>query len=361
MNIPSIFFFSPNRVRRSYKGGYCLDLLEEKKECVDSFYPEDWIASTIHAVNDNIQENEKNAGISEINLNGSSMLFTQLLEEYGDLILGEEHIAVYGKTIPFLQKFLDSAARLHFQIHPDIPFAQKHLNSNYGKSEGYLILSTRKEQDSYIYLGFRRVPSQEEFKRIIIDQDIAELEQLFNKIPVQSGDVFFIPGGLPHAIGAGLMVLEIMEPTDFTFLPEFTRDGVTLSERKKYMGLDLDTCLEAVDYTCYTPEEIKAKFMIEPYIEKTNQFFCVENLFPFSNSPFNAKKKKVFDNYEERACAIKWEICIVIKGKGEIYYDSEMIEIKAGDKFFVPCSSQGYVIKNLLDEAIEIVKITSNK
>lgn len=356
MNIPSVMFLKPNRVRRSYKGGYNLDVLEGKKACEDSFYPEDWIASGVRAINDNASEDEKNAGISMIDLDGSSMLFTEFMEKYSEAFLGKRHIAKYGRKIPFLQKFLDSSVRLHFQVHPDIPFARKHLNSEHGKAEAYLILNTRDEiKNPYIYLGFQRPPAREEFKSMVLAQDISRMETYFDKISVKPGDVFFIPGGLPHAIGEGIMMLEIMEPTDFTFLPEYMRNGITLSEKKRYMGLDIDKCLDAVDYTAYSVNEIKSRFMFRPEVKEKNQDFQVEKLFPDNTVPFDVTRLKVSGKYESHA-ADAWSVNIVTGGNGRISYDSESCLLKEGEKFLETSSSRGFILEG---DAIEIIQITS--
>ncbi|MFA6713962.1 MAG: class I mannose-6-phosphate isomerase [Victivallales bacterium] len=359
MNIPSVLFLQPNRVRRSYVGGYNLELIEGRKNCSDSFYPEDWIASTVRAVNDNSSAKEKDAGISTIEINGKEMLFDKIVDDCAELVFGPEHIEKYGRTMPFLQKLLDSSVRLHFQVHPDIPFARKYLNSDHGKTEAYLILKVRDEiKNPYIYLGFQRPLGKNELKKAILDQDIEKLESCFDKIPVHCGDVFLVPGGLPHAIGEGIMLLEVMEPADFTFVPEFTRHGLTLSEHKRYMGLDIDKCLQAVDYKAYPLEKIKAKFMFKPQTTKDNRNFRIERLLPAAAIPFNLSRIKIFNEYESGRNRPQWLINIVIKGEGEIYHDSGKNKLKPGDKFLIPYSSGEYLIKSSSEE-MTIIQTTS--
>jgi mannose-6-phosphate isomerase len=50
---------------------------------------------------------------------------------------------------------------------------------------------------------------------MIVEQDITSMELCFDKLAVKPGDVYVVPGGLPHAIGNGVLMVEIMEPTDF--------------------------------------------------------------------------------------------------------------------------------------------------
>ncbi len=78
------------------------------------------------------------------------------------------------------------------------------LDAESGKTEAYYILSTRPEvTEPYIYLGFQHPPTREELRQMIVEQDIAAMERCFEKIPVKPGDVYVVPGGLPHAIGGG--------------------------------------------------------------------------------------------------------------------------------------------------------------
>ena len=106
MKIPSVIFLGPNRVERGYKGGKILDALEGKKTPSDSYFPEDWIASTVKVVNRGRET--YNEGISKIRIRDVEYLLTELLEDYGESILGRKHIAKYGKKIPVLVKLLDS-------------------------------------------------------------------------------------------------------------------------------------------------------------------------------------------------------------------------------------------------------------
>jgi mannose-6-phosphate isomerase len=68
------------------------------------------------------------------------MTLKSLCEKDPDALLGARHFNKYGANTQFLLKFLDAAIRLHIQCHPTIPFAQKYLNSNSGKTEAYIIL-----------------------------------------------------------------------------------------------------------------------------------------------------------------------------------------------------------------------------
>ncbi len=171
MNIPKILFLSPNRVWRTYLGGMRLDQMEGAENPEDTHFPEDWIGSTTRAVNKG-REHLTEEGLSKVSLDDKTITLKQLCEEQPEFMLGVKHFRKYGANTQFLLKFLDSSIRLHLQCHPTIPFAQKHLNSNSGKTEAYVILSIREGvNDPYIYLGFQHPPAKEDFKRMIEEQD----------------------------------------------------------------------------------------------------------------------------------------------------------------------------------------------
>jgi len=207
MHIPDILFLKSNRVWRTYPGGKKLDQMEGAERPEDAHFPEDWIGSTTRAINKG-REHLTEEGLSKVTIAGETMTLKSLFESEPDALLGKQHFEKYGANTQFLLKFLDSAIRLHIQCHPTIPFAKKYLNSNSGKTEAYVILRIREEiEDPYIFLGFQNPPAKADFNRMIEEQDEKALLACFEKIPIKPGDVFMVPGGMPHAIGEGVFMI----------------------------------------------------------------------------------------------------------------------------------------------------------
>ncbi len=230
MKIPEIILLPTNRVWRAYFGGKVLDILEGKESPTDSHFPEDWIASIIQT-NMIGREDYPEEGLSRVIIEGDSFLLRDIIEQYPAQILGNAHYKINGDKTQFLSKFLDSSIRLPIQCHPSREFAKKYLNSNAGKTEAYYILETRPEiEEPYFFLGFQYPPTPEEFKEVTESQDIDKMLTYFEKIPVKSGNVIMVPGGFPHAIGKGIFMIEIMEPTDFCVRAEFEMAGYTIPE-----------------------------------------------------------------------------------------------------------------------------------
>jgi len=213
---------------------------------------------------------------------------------------------------------LDAAIRLPIQAHPTIPFAQKYLHRNSGKTEAYLILRTRKEvEQPYIYLGFQHPVPKEKFKQIILNQNIPALLACFDKIPVQPGDVFVVPGGLPHAIGEGIFMIEIMGPTDFVVRLEFESGGYVLPESARFMGRDIDFALEMLDFNPVSNETIKANYFCYPKLgEQPANNFEYALIGPDKTPCFAVNKLEIRSNFIKKVNL--FFVGIVTEGEGTV-------------------------------------------
>lgn len=214
MMLPSLLRLPPNRVWRSYRGGRELDRLTGVNPPQDTHFPENWLGSVTPAVNPG-QEHDSGAGLSWVEIGSERHRLADLFQAHPEHFFTPRHLAAFGPQPEMLVKLLDAAERLQVQVHPTKEFAQRVLGRPYGKTEAYAILATRSEvADPFIYLGFQRAVDPLTFKAAVEAQAADQILAGFEKLPVQPGDVFIVPGGLPHAIGAGVMMLEIMEPSD---------------------------------------------------------------------------------------------------------------------------------------------------
>ncbi|MBR3439605.1 MAG: class I mannose-6-phosphate isomerase, partial [Clostridia bacterium] len=203
-----------NRVWRLYFGGKLLDEFRGDSGS-DGNFPEDWLASVVTANNPDRENKPENEGLSKAE-NGEYL--RDIIESAPEMYLGKEHIEKHGCNFGVLTKFLDSAERLPAQVHPDKNAARNLFHSEFGKTEAWYILGGREinGEKPYILLGFKEDVTKERLKNLFDKQDIPAMSALMNKIPVNTGDVFLIEGGTPHAIGPGCFLIEIQEPTDYT-------------------------------------------------------------------------------------------------------------------------------------------------
>lgn len=280
----------PNRVWRTYPGGRTLDRLAGAASPADTHLAEDWIASATKAVNPaNVGAPLAGAlgmppGISAVRIGRSDTLhnFADLLARDPDYFLGEAHAKRYGAQPQLLVKFLDSGTRLHFQAHPTREFARRVLGAPSGKTEAYHVLAVRPpsalapgprpspaEDTGYIYVGFQRPPTPSQLREYILTQNLAAIEACFDKIPVQPGDTFIIPGGTPHALGAGVFMVEIQEPSDLVIRFEFERAGFVLPESSRFMNRDVDFALTVFNFDPLTPADLDRRVRCHPWRIRT--------------------------------------------------------------------------------------------
>jgi len=348
-----------NRVWRTYTGGRLLDRMEGKVNPQDTHFPEDWIASSVRAVNKGREHLEKE-GISFIinKENGEKIYFDDLLDKYGEQVLGEEYISRYGKSIDILVKILDPSIRLHVQVHPTIEFAQRVLNSNKGKAESYVVIGHRKEvEHPYIYMGFKKFIEKEEWGELILKQDIEKMLAHIHKVPVKEGDVFIVEGGVPHALGEGLMVIEVQEPTDYVVRCEFKRGDYELPESARYMGVGFKRSLDVFQYKTVSLDEVLTKWNMQPLLLRKENHSKEEILIGKHNTDkFKIHRIEVHDRIEEKNIN-QFQINIVISGRGSIISGDKEIGLQYGDKFFVPACANDFYYQNNSPQGENLVVI----
>lgn len=218
---------------RFYRGGRRITDLRGDAPAKDH-EPEDWIASTTHVFGQ--------PGVGETVLPDGTAL-RDAVEADPAGWLGDAHVAAFGADTKLLTKLLDAGQRLTVHAHPDGAFAREHLGHAHGKTEAWVIL-----EGGVVFLGLRRDVEEAELRALVDSQSTTELLGLLNAIEVAAGDAVFVPAGQLHAIGEGVLLLEVQEPEDLSILLEwdgFAIDGTT----DGHLGLGFDTALGAVTRT----------------------------------------------------------------------------------------------------------------
>ena len=167
----------------------------------------------------------------------------------------QEALAAWGQTAPdILVKLIDARDRLSLQVHPDDAYAQKHHQSP-GKTEMWYVLDA--EPGAELICGFEREMTTEEFAAHIQN---GTADKAVAHYPVGAGDVFFIPAGTVHAIGAGILVAEVQQNSDLTYrVWDWGRVGTDGKPRELHVDRALDVSVTK-PYTvpCGQVGEVKA-------------------------------------------------------------------------------------------------------
>lgn len=319
-------FFERNRVYRIYLGGkQYAELCGDKPE--DNFFPEEWIASAVKAINPKYFT--KRDGVSKIE--NTDIYFDDLLIKYSAELLG-------NRKYDCLVKYLDSAIRLPVQVHPTKEFSKKYFNSEYGKTEAWLIIATR--PNAKIYFGFNREITKEEFSELVEKSEKQPniMETIINGVDARVGDLYLIKGGLIHAIGAGCTIIEVQEPTDFTIQPENWCGDYHISDEEKYIGLEKPIALDCFDYSMVGDTAIKSA-KLEPKIAVERCDYIKETLITYDDTTCFAENRHTIKG-GQFVMDYGPSVWIVLEGSAIISGENYKREINKGDYYFLPYSAE---------------------
>ena len=163
----------------------------------------------------------------------------ELIEIYMGELVGDHIFEYFGLEFPLLIKYIDANDLLSIQVHPDDELARERHNA-YGKTEMWYILGA--EKDSRLISGFRRPVTKETYLKHFNGKTLTEI---LNYEKAEKGDVFFIPAGRIHSIGAGILLAEIQQSSDITYRI-YDWDRVDKNGKPREMHTDL--ALDAIVY-----------------------------------------------------------------------------------------------------------------
>ena len=324
----------PNLVWRSYHGGSVLRRFRGLADPGDNHFPEDWLASTVRARN-GANSQHPQEGLSRLG-DAAGQTLSDVLAQAPKPWLGPTLAQLPPDQQPrVLWKLLDSSVRLQVQAHPSAEFARRRLNSNAGKTECWYILSTR--GPAHVYLGFQRPPTRQAWADMIREQRVDDILACFDPIPVQPGDCYTVPAGTPHAIGAGIFMMELQEPTDWVVRCETTNAGLTLPPEACFMGLDLESCLDVFDYQGRSVQAVRDHLQQRPRTVVANKSYCEEEII-------DAAYHEFFRLHRLRGTgAAAWPgnellLLLVTRGRGTLRSGSDSAVVQAGQTWLLPAS-----------------------
>jgi mannose-6-phosphate isomerase len=218
----------PNVLSHFYAGGERIARLRGL-ELPSGHMPEEWIGAV------NTAFGHEKRGLSRLE---DGTLLRDAIADDPERFLGP------GLTDPgLLVKLLDAGQRLPVHFHPGRTFAREALGSRYGKTEAWLIVEA--EPGAAVHVGWTRDVTLAEIREWMRAQDSAAMLAAMHRLDVAPGDSVFVPAGTVHAIGEGILMVEVQEPTDFSILLEW--DGFELSEDDGHLDLGWDRALGALN------------------------------------------------------------------------------------------------------------------
>jgi len=328
----------PTRVFRIYRGGYLLEKFRGIKNPQDSDYPEDWILSTVRAIqpygisDESISKIKTIKGIDDLEV---------LIKHFPKDILAKDNVEKFGNSLNLLVKLLDSSIRLPLQVHPSKIFSRKYLNSDFGKAEAWYILATRKigKENPYVLIGFKPGITKDIMQKMVEEQDIEGMISFMHKVEVRPGDAIFVAPGIPHAIGEGIFMIETQEPTDFSILVEKNIGSHILKEKDCHIGLGWHKALDIFDYQGYFLPEVNEKYRMKKETLSSNRRGKLYRLNggEYMKSCFEMmlmeEVKEVEISFEGRFASV-----VISRGEGIISTNVGDFKVKKGETYMLPAS-----------------------
>ena len=250
------------------------------------------------------------------------------MEEY---INKNEFSVVSNKKMdqfPLLIKFIDAEDNLSIQVHPDDEYAMKAANS-LGKTEMWYIIDAKPE--AKLVYGLKPNVSNEEFAISIKE---GKVEEKLNYVTVKKGDVFFIPSGLVHAIGAGILLAEIQQNSNITYrVYDYNRVDKNGNARPLHIE-------DALNVIVNRNEEEIDKIRFFTNVKKDTSLACCEY--------FKVDKLNIHGSLEFSTSAESFNSILCLSGSGKIEHNGVLYDINKGDSYFVPAGIGEYsIIGNL--------------
>lgn len=264
----------------------------------------------------------------------------QLVEQFGDDLLG--NVAAVGPhgQFPILIKFLDAKEDLSVQVHPDEAYAASHPGAHL-KTEAWYVVES--DPGSRIYKGLKPGATREAFKAAI---EQGTCEAMLTAIPTRAGQCFFLRSGTVHALGAGILVAEVQTPSDTTYrVYDFNRVEPSTGKPRQ---LHVEQALECIDFSSAAaggaapaPEERRSHV--------AGFFTTVTKLC--ASDYFTIEKVRFTQGVEEPVPYDQPVVWMILQGEAEVRADGvkEPTTLKRGDTVLLPARMKNPVLKTVTD------------
>ena len=249
---------------------------------------------------------------------------TELVEIYMGELIGDKVYDQYGLSFPLLFKLIDANDNLSIQVHPGDEVAAERHNS-FGKTEMWYVVDA--DQGASLIIGFTKDCTREEYVDAL---QAGEVESLLQAVPVKKGDVFFIPAGLVHAIGKGVVVAEIQQSSDITYrIYDYKRTDDQGNERE----LHTEQALDVIDFTAAKNPKTAYHATMNEVVELVKCEYFTTNIIRFN--------EVVTRNYASLDSFVAY---MCLEGDFVIAANGEKTVVNKGETVLIPASIDEVVL-----------------
>jgi len=257
----------------------------------------------------------------------AGMTLREYIEKNGNATVSDSYD---GGRFPLLIKFIDASDKLSVQVHPDDSYARTVENDS-GKTEMWYIIDA--EPGAKIIYGLKSGISRENFSKAVAEN---KLDSVMNYVEVKKGESYFVPSGMLHAIGKGILIAEIQQNSDLTYrVYDYDRLGADGKPRELHVKKALDVVrpfdINEIDAIRYSKGKSLTNCLASCEYFKVVKVTKPQKLYADKNS-FNA--------------------LTVLSEKATLNYNGNNYETRKGESWFIPANSGEY---SLSGDSLEIL------
>ena len=231
------------------------------------------------------------------------------------------------QDFPLLVKFIFPTDKLSIQVHPDDQYASKHeaAAGGRGKTEMWHVVSA--QPDAQVFIGLKPGTTKKEFAAAIGKRG---LEELFQPHAVEARETFFIPAGIPHTIGPGMILCEVQQYSDLTYR---VCDYGRVDAAGKPRELHIEKALDVIRFGH------PAIHRMQP-LSWSSQMMTISLLMACRY--FSTERWRIAEHFTARPKTDAFNLLVVLSGNGEIRYSVKKARYQQGECWFVPASLRHY-------------------
>ena len=249
----------------------------------------------------------------------------ELIQIYKEKLVGEKVYKQFGDQFPLLIKYIDAKEPLSIQLHPNDKLAKKRHKS-FGKTEMWYVMQA--DENANLIVGFNKEVNKEEYIEHVKNKTLTDI---LNFDIVKKGDVYFIPTGRVHAIGAGVLLAEIQQTSDITYR---IYDWDRQDDQGNYRELHTENALDAIDFNA------KNSYKTD-YIKETNKALNIVDCQYFTTNTLSVDQNIAIDNSNKDS----FVIYMCVDGNGVRFKSQEFeVDLNYGETVLIPASLKNFDI-----------------